>query len=88
MKKALRHAGYMNAQVTPRRTIDDDQRTVALTLWVDAGTQYTMRKLTIVGLDLDGEAEVNRIWTMSPASRSIPIIPIFSWPGKGRWPVR
>jgi outer membrane protein assembly factor BamA len=64
MKKALRHAGYMNAQVTSRRTIDDDKRTVALTLWVDAGTQFTMRKLTMVGLDLDSEAEINRIWTM------------------------
>ena len=77
MKKALRHAGYMNAQVTPRRTIDDDQRTVALTLWVDAGTQYTMRTLTIVGLDLDAEAEINRIWTMKPGKPFNPDYPAF-----------
>jgi outer membrane protein assembly factor BamA len=43
----------MNADVTMRRTINDDKRIVDLTLWVEAGTQYTMRKLTIVGLDLE-----------------------------------
>ena len=64
MKKALRHTGYMNADITSRRSIDDDKRTVALTLWIDAGPQFTMRKLTIVGLDLDGEAEIERIWVM------------------------
>jgi outer membrane protein insertion porin family len=64
MKKALKHAGYMNADVTMRRAINDDKRIVDLTLWVEAGTQFTMRKLTIVGLDLEAEAEINRIWTM------------------------
>jgi len=29
---------------------------------------FTMRKLTIVGLDLDGEAEIDRIWTMKPGN--------------------
>jgi outer membrane protein insertion porin family len=75
IKKALRHAGYMNAQVTTRRGIDDDKRTVALTLWVDAGTQFTMRKLTVVGLDLDSEAEINRIWTMKPGKPFNPDYP-------------
>jgi outer membrane protein assembly factor BamA len=75
MKKALRHAGYMNGQVTPRRTVDDDKRTVALTLWVDAGTQFTMRKLTVVGLDLDSEAEIKRIWIMTPGKPFNPDYP-------------
>jgi outer membrane protein assembly factor BamA len=75
IKKALKHAGYMNAEVTVRRTIDDEKRVVALTLWVEAGTQFTMRKLTIVGLDLDGEAEVNRIWTMKPGKPFNPDYP-------------
>jgi outer membrane protein assembly factor BamA len=65
----------MNGEVTARRTIDDDKRIVALTLWVEAGTQFTMRKLTIVGLDLDGEAEINRIWTMKPGKPFNPDYP-------------
>jgi outer membrane protein assembly factor BamA len=75
MKKALRHEGYMKAQLTLRRALDDDKRTVALTLWVEAGPLFTMRKLTIVGLDLDGEAEINRIWTMKPGKPFDPDYP-------------
>jgi outer membrane protein insertion porin family len=75
IKKALKHAGYMNADVMTRRAIDDDKRIVALTLWVEAGTRFTMRKLTIVGLDLDGEAEINRIWTMKPGGPFNPDYP-------------
>jgi outer membrane protein insertion porin family len=75
MKKALKHAGYMNADLTSRRAIDDDKRIVSVTLWVEAGTQFTMRKLTIVGLDLDGEAEIKRIWTMTPGKPYNPEYP-------------
>jgi outer membrane protein insertion porin family len=75
MKKALKHAGYMNADVTMRRAINDDKRIVDLTLWVEAGTQFTMRKLTIVGLDLEAEAEINRIWTMKPGKPFNPDYP-------------
>jgi outer membrane protein insertion porin family len=31
-------------------------------LRIDAGPQYTMGKVTFSGLDLNGEAEMNRIW--------------------------
>ncbi len=75
IKKALKHAGYMNAEVTMRRSVNDDKRIVDLTLWVEAGTQFTMRKLTIVGLDLDGEAEITRIWTMKPGKPFNPDYP-------------
>ena len=75
MKKMLKHAGYMNAEITMRRSINDDKRIVDLTLWVEAGTQFTMRKLTIVGLDLEGEAEINRIWTMKPGKPFNPDYP-------------
>jgi len=75
MKKALRHDGYMKAQLTTRRSIDDDKRSVALTLRVDAGPLFTMRKLTIVGLDPDGEAEINRIWVMQPGKPFNPDYP-------------
>jgi len=75
VKKALRHAGYMKADVAPRRTYDDEKHIVSLTLWVDAGTQFTMRKLTIVGLDLEGEAEIIRIWTMKPGKPFNPDYP-------------
>ena len=75
IRKALRHAGYMQAEVTISRQADDDKHTVNVTVLVAAGPQFSMRKLTIVGLDLDSEAEINRIWTMKPGKPFNPDYP-------------
>jgi outer membrane protein assembly factor BamA len=75
IRKALRHAGYMQAEVTISRQVDEDKHTVNVTVLVEAGTQFSMRKLTIVGLDLDSEAEINRIWTMKPGKPFNPDYP-------------
>jgi outer membrane protein insertion porin family len=64
MRKALRRSGYMNARVTADRVVDDAHESVDAAIHVDAGPQYTMGKLTVAGLDLEGEAEVLRIWMM------------------------
>jgi outer membrane protein assembly factor BamA len=64
IKKALRRAGYLDAQVFSERKIDDGRHVVNIAVRVDAGTLYHMGRLDIVGLDLSGEAEMKRIWTM------------------------
>ena len=64
VRKALRHAGYLDAKVTADRDVHDAEKTVDLALRVDAGAQYLMGKLTVIGLDLNGEAEMNRIWSV------------------------
>jgi outer membrane protein insertion porin family len=64
MRKALRRAGYMHAKLTTTRNIDDARKNVDVAVHVDPGPQYTMGKLTVAGLDLDGEAEIQRVWTM------------------------
>jgi outer membrane protein assembly factor BamA len=75
IRKALRHAGYMQAAVTVSRQVEEDKHTVNVTVLVSAGPQFSMRKLTIVGLDLDSEAEINRIWTMKPGKPFNPDYP-------------
>jgi len=45
---------------------------------IDAGPRFTMGKLNIVGLDLNGEFEIKRIWTMKEGGRSTPIIRNYS----------
>ena len=40
IRKAVRHAGYLDAQVTPERHIDDAKKTVDVALHIDAGPQY------------------------------------------------
>jgi outer membrane protein insertion porin family len=75
VRKTLRHAGYMQADATARRRIDDDHRKVDLTLWVTPGPLFSMGRLTLKGLDLDGEAEINRIWTMKAGKAFNPDYP-------------
>ncbi|MBZ5626579.1 MAG: hypothetical protein LAQ69_49040 [Acidobacteriia bacterium] len=64
IRKAVRHAGYMQAKVTSARKIDDAKKAVDIAVRIDAGPQFTMARLTLVGLDLDGEAEMKRIWSL------------------------
>jgi len=75
MRVALRHNGYMDAKLSTRRSIDDDKRLVNVTIDVDAGTQYHMGALKLVGLDLEGEAEMQRIWTMKTGNPFNPDYP-------------
>ena len=58
IRKALRRAGYLEAKLTSERAIDDAKKTVDVALRIDPGAQYTTGKLTVVGLDLNGEAEI------------------------------
>src|ERR1035441_1913797 len=40
------------------------ERRIRVAVHIDAGPRFTMGKLNIVGLDLNGEFEIKRIWTM------------------------
>ncbi len=64
MRKTLRHAGYMDAKLISDRRINDEKKIVDVVLRVDAGTPFTMGKLNITGLDLNGEAAMRRMWAM------------------------
>jgi outer membrane protein assembly factor BamA len=64
IRKAVRRAGYLDVKVTSERSIDDTKKAVDVAVHIEPGAQYTMGKLTIVGLDLNGEAEIARIWTL------------------------
>lgn len=64
MRKALLHAGYMDARLTTSRAVDDAKKEVIVTVNVEPGPLFTMGKLTVTGLDLDGEAEIRKIWAI------------------------
>lgn len=64
MRQALRRAGFLDAKLTPNKAVDDAKKTVTVAVRVEAGAQYTMGMLTIKGLDLNGEFEMKRIWTL------------------------
>ena len=65
IRKTVRRAGYLDAAVSVDRDVHDVGKTVDIAIRVDAGPLYTMRKLTIVGLDLTAESEMKRMWTLT-----------------------
>lgn len=75
MRVVLRHNGYMDAKLSAHRKIDDDKRLVDVAIDVEAGAQFHMGNLTLVGLDLEGEAEMKRIWTMKSGNPFNPDYP-------------
>jgi outer membrane protein insertion porin family len=63
IKKVLAHEGYMRNDVQIVRKIDDTKKTVSLVLHIDEGVQFLFGKLTVDGLDLNGEAAIRKMWT-------------------------
>lgn len=58
----LHKEGYMHVTGDTDRKIDDDDKTVSVNLALERGPQYTFGKLTIVGLDLNSEPVVRKLW--------------------------
>ena len=77
IRKQLRHAGYMRADATVDRNIHDDKKNVDLVVHVDEGPQFTFGRLTIHGLDLEGEAAVRKLWSLQPGKPYNPEYPDF-----------
>jgi len=65
VRKAVWRAGYLDAAVRSERRIDEGKKLVNVALRVEAGAQYTMGRVTFAGLDLNGEAEMKRIWALA-----------------------
>jgi outer membrane protein assembly factor BamA len=60
--------GYLQVKTRVDRDIDDQAHTVGLTIHVDQGTQYTMGKLDIAGLDINSEPVIRKMWTIKPGA--------------------
>jgi len=75
IRVAVRHEGYLQVKVTSERKIDDEKKAVGIAVHIAPGAQYTMGKLTLTGLDLNGEAEINRIWTLKEGKAFNPDYP-------------
>jgi outer membrane protein assembly factor BamA len=66
VQDSMRHQGFLDARVTTDKKIDDAKRAVEFFLVVDAGPAYTLGKLTVNGLGLDGEAAIRKMWSVKP----------------------
>lgn len=75
MRKVLQRAGFLDAKLTANRVLDDAKKSLVVGVRIDAGPQFTMGKLTITGLDLNGEFEMRRIWTLKESKPFNPEYP-------------
>ncbi len=75
IKNAVHHAGYLDVKVSMDRQLDDAKKAADVTFHIESGPQYRMGRLFIKGLDLDGEAEMKRIWTLKLGSPYDPEYP-------------
>nr|AUN37688.1 outer membrane protein assembly factor YaeT precursor [uncultured bacterium] len=62
IRKRERSKGYLRADTRVVRDIHDQDHTVNLNVNVDLGPQFTLRKLTIQGLDLLTEPVIRKMW--------------------------
>ena len=75
MKKSLMHDGYIHAEAEVVRRLDDRTKTLGLLVKLRKGPQYHYGKLTIKGLDLDGDAQIQKLWSGKPGKAYNPEYP-------------
>ena len=66
LKDEMKHRGYLQADIRTLRKLDETKKSVDVTLAIDEGPQYTFGKLTVLGLGLDGEAAIKKMWGVKP----------------------
>jgi outer membrane protein insertion porin family len=64
VRDSMWHDGYLDAKVTTESKRDDVNKTVEFVITVAAGPAYKMGTLTVLGLALDGEAAIRRMWAV------------------------
>ena len=64
VQDGLKHDGYLDADVTVDKGINDETKKVDAWFVVASGSPYTFGRLEIKGLGLDGEAAVKKAWSL------------------------
>ncbi len=58
----LRRRGYLNAASEVKRDVNDADKIVNLVFQINPGPLFTLRKLDIVGLDIETEPVIRKMW--------------------------
>jgi outer membrane protein insertion porin family len=62
VRDSLKHEGYLDAEVSLDRDIDDEKKVVNVFIVPNPGPQYMFGKLEVKGLGIDGEDAVRKMW--------------------------
>ena len=68
IQKSFEHQGYIRVATSVDRAIHEKTQTVDITVHIEEGPLFTMGKLTIEGLDLNGEAGIRKLWAIKEGS--------------------
>jgi outer membrane protein assembly factor BamA len=66
MRKLYDSRGYINFTSVPDAQIDDDARSISLSVDVDEGKQFRMGHLEILGADTNSSARLLQAWVLEP----------------------
>ncbi len=62
----LRSSGYIQAKSEVKRAVHDSTKTVDLTFEIMPGPQFFFHELQIVGLDIESEPVIRKLWGIGP----------------------
>ena len=62
VKDEMKHRGFLDAEVTTQRKLDEAAKSVEVWIVVETGPEFTFGNLTVLGLGLDGEAAIRKMW--------------------------
>jgi outer membrane protein assembly factor BamA len=62
IRVSLRRQGFLQAGSKVERAVDDKERMVSLTFEIDPGPRFTMGQMNIVGLDIESEPTIRKMW--------------------------
>jgi len=65
IERRYQRDGYMNAKAVPEPVYNVAKKTVDEIFHITEGSTYTMRELTIKGLDINTEAEIRKMWGLN-----------------------
>lgn len=60
-----RRAGHLDATSKVERDVNDADHTVGIEFQIDPGPLYTLGKLDVVGLDIETEPEIRKMWGLA-----------------------
>lgn len=64
IERRYQRDGYMKVNITVERALDEKKKTADLTIRIRAGDQYTLRTISIKGLDIIAEDAVRKRWAI------------------------
>jgi outer membrane protein insertion porin family len=75
IEKRVRRGGFMGVKSSLERRVNDEAKTVDLTVHIVEGPRYHFGRLSVEGLDLISEPAIRKMWSLKPGDPFNPEYP-------------